>query len=198
MDIKGRQRQRMMGYFIDAAKEIIKEEGVKALSARKVGEKAGYSYATIYNYFSDINTLLAYCAFNYLEDCYNHMVSFKKDEDCREQIITYASAYFSYFAQNPELFQLIFLEDIGKAPEELMKKGGPILVGQLLRDNLTECAQRGYIPEGNVEILQDLIGSSIHGKLLFFLKGRNIEHLDGMIKAIRREIEFLLKCEGAK
>jgi AcrR family transcriptional regulator len=39
-------------YFILAAKEIISIEGVNHVSVRKVPKKAGYSYATIYNYFS--------------------------------------------------------------------------------------------------------------------------------------------------
>ncbi len=194
MDKKEIQRQRMMTYFIDAAKEIIDEEGINGLTARKVGEKAGYSYATIYNYFNDLNTLLIYCVFDFLEDCYKYLVSFKNDaEDCREQIITYALAYFRYFAQNPDKFQLIFVEELGKPPEGLIKNDFKPSVGLLLKKKITECAKEGYISEENIELLGNLITDSIHGKLLFFLKGRNTEKLDDILLSVKNEIAFLIK-----
>lgn len=187
------QRQRMMTYFIDAAKEIIKEEGVKGITARKIGEKAGYSYATIYNYFGDINSLLMYCAFEFLEDCHKYMLSFKDNEvDCREQIIIYSSAYFRFFAENPNMFQLTFLENLGKIPEDLLNRAMQPSVALLLNENIIECAKKGYITEENIKILQNLIGYSLHGKLIFFMNARNTEKLDDMLLSVKEEIEFLL------
>lgn len=195
MNNKEIQKQRMMKYFIDAAKEIIKEEGVKGLSARKVGDRAGYSYATIYNYFNDLNTLLIYCVLDFLEDCYRYMMNYKiEDKDCKQQISTYVSAYLRYFAENPDMFQLVFLEDLGEIPEELMGNTHQPSVGKLLRETLMECADKGLIVEGDIELLQNMIGSSVHGKLLFFLKGRNTEGLDDMILAVQEEVEFLMKA----
>ncbi len=194
MDKKEIQRQRMMTYFIDAAKEIIQESGVKGVTARNVGDRAGYSYATIYNYFNDLNTLLSYCVFDFLEDCYKYMMNFKNDAvDPREQIIIYAEAYFRYFAQNPDMFKLIFVDDIGKPPEEVLKNDMKPSVGMLLRENITACAKQDYIATGDVELLQGLIGSALHGKLLFFMQGRSAEGLEAVIASIRREIEFLMK-----
>jgi AcrR family transcriptional regulator len=194
MDNKEIQRQRMIRYFIDAAKEIIKEEGVKGVSARKVGDRAGYSYATIYNYFKDINTLLTYCIFEFLEDCYKYMMEFKNNEiDPREQIVDYAAAYFKYFTQNPDKFKLIFLEELGEAPEELMKNTMVPSVGILLRENLVKCADKDYIKKEDVKILQDLIGFSVHGKLLFLLQGRSTESLEDILDSIKNEIKFLLR-----
>ncbi len=194
MDKKEIQRQRMMTYFIDAAKEIIQESGVKGVTARNVGDRAGYSYATIYNYFSDLNTLLSYCVFDFLEDCYRYMMNSKNDAvDAREQVIIYAEAYFRYFDQYPDMFQLIFVDDLGKPPEELLRKGMKPSVGMLLRENITACSKQGYIAEDDIEFLQNLIGSSLHGKLLFFMQGRSAEGLEAVIASIRREIEFLMK-----
>lgn len=197
MDNKEIQRQRMMRYFIDAAKEIIKEEGVKELTARKVGEKAGYSYATIYNYFNDLNTLLAYCAFDFLEDCYRYVVSFKNHtEDCRERVGICGAAYFRYFAENPDMFQIIFLEELGKASEEVIKDFTQPSVALLLGETIAECSKQGYIREENIGFLAELIASSIHGKLLFFLKGRSTEGLEDMITSIKKEIESLIELVG--
>lgn len=195
MDNKEIQRQRMMKYFIDAAKEIIKKEGVKGLTVRKVGDKAGYSYATIYNYFNDLNTLLIYCVLDFLEDCYRYILNYKnEDEDCEQQIITYASAYLRYFAENPDMFQLIFLEDLGQIPKELMKDANQPSVGKLLREKLAECADEGFIARDDIELLQNLIGSSIHGKLIFFIKKRSTEGIEDMVLAVQKEIEFVMEA----
>ena len=48
------QEERIRKYFIDAAKELIRGEGLSVVTARNVAERAGYSYATLYNYFKDI------------------------------------------------------------------------------------------------------------------------------------------------
>ena len=194
MDKKEIQKQRIMGYFIDAAKEIINEEGIQSVTARKVGEKAGYSYATIYNYFNDLKTLLSYVAFDAMEDCYKYMISFKNDkEDCREQMISYSSAYFTYFAKNPDMFQLIFLEELGNIPGDIIKKGKQPSISGLLRESLIKCAKEGYVEEEKLTMLQELISSSLRGKLLFLLKGRNPQSLDEVIISLRKEMEFLLK-----
>lgn len=194
MDNKEIQRQRMMRYFIDATKEIIKEEGLKGISVRKVGEKAGYSYATIYNYFNDLNTLLNYCVFDFLEDCYKYMISFKNDElNPREQIIIYASAYIKYFVKNPDLFQLIFLEELGRPPENLLKKDRKPSIGLLLNESLTECAKDGFIADEDTQLLQELIGSYLRGKLVFFLKRGHAQKLDNILLSVKDEIGFLLK-----
>ena len=52
--------------------------------------------------------------------------------------------------------------------------------------------EEGYIEEENIEVLQDLIASSVHSKLLFYLKRRNNENLDDMISRIEKEIRFLI------
>ena len=59
MNNKELKEQRIKGYFIQAAKEILVGEGIKSLSVRSVSERAGYSYTTIYNYFENsINIIM--------------------------------------------------------------------------------------------------------------------------------------------
>ena len=51
------KKKRMMIYFIEAAEKIVKEEGLGALSLRRVADAAGYNSATLYNYFDDLEYL---------------------------------------------------------------------------------------------------------------------------------------------
>lgn len=193
MDKKAIQRRRMMGYFINAAKEIIEEEGINALSVRKVGDRAGYSYATIYNYFKDLNTLLFYCIADYLDECYEYIInSFDESEDCRERIFLMVTAYVEYFVKNRNQFQLIFIEDLGEPPKEIYEKISRPSVGFLLSEAMADYAKKGYIESKDVEMLSDLIASSVHGKLLFYLKGRTSIDINKILEILNKELEFLL------
>jgi len=68
------RRKRVMDDFIRAARSILEAEGVDGVSARKVADRAGWSYATIYNYFRDINHLLWHCIPLYVEDIFTRIM----------------------------------------------------------------------------------------------------------------------------
>lgn len=57
-----------MSYFITAAQEIISEEGIAGVNIRNVAARAGYQPSTLYNYFADMDELLAFAATKYLSD----------------------------------------------------------------------------------------------------------------------------------
>jgi len=61
MDRKQVKKDRIRRLFLDAAKEIIRTEGVENLTTKKIGDKAAYSYASIYNYFDNYNDLVCQC-----------------------------------------------------------------------------------------------------------------------------------------
>lgn len=54
------KRKRIMNYFLDAAEEIAKKEGIENLSIRNVADAAGYNSATLYNYFENFEQLTAF------------------------------------------------------------------------------------------------------------------------------------------
>lgn len=62
------KRRRVVRYFIDAAKEICNEQGLDGVTIRSVAERAGYNSATLYNYFDDINQLMAFTSIDLVSD----------------------------------------------------------------------------------------------------------------------------------
>lgn len=69
MDNKIIQEERMKGYFIQATKKILKGEGLKAVNVRNIAREAGYSSATLYNYFKDIKDLIFECVKDFQSEC---------------------------------------------------------------------------------------------------------------------------------
>jgi len=63
------QQDRIKNDFIDAAVAIIKNDGSENPSARRIAKGAGYSYATMYNYFKDIDDLIFECICIFSNEC---------------------------------------------------------------------------------------------------------------------------------
>jgi len=53
------KHQRMRGYFIEATNLIIQSDGIEGITTRRVAEQAGYNVSTLYNYFDNVDHLIA-------------------------------------------------------------------------------------------------------------------------------------------
>lgn len=114
MDNKQIQEERMRGYFIDSAKDLLKGEGLRSISVRHVADHAGYSYATLYNYFKDINDLVFRCVEDFCKEA-EDFIEEKTTQapDGLPKIKATAKAYAEYFTEYPGVFELFFLERMG-------------------------------------------------------------------------------------
>ncbi len=163
------QKARTLGFFVQAAKSIIEEEGTSALSARKVGKRAGYSYATLYNYFKDMRELLAYCAFDYLNNCHQHLISLDTSKlSCLDTLLLHTKSYFLFFAKQPKCISRCLYRRLGDYPTKLTSNTASISVGQLLYQQLEHCANEGYILQENIPILHQLIIAFCSWKVTIF------------------------------
>ncbi len=114
MDKKQIQEQRMKRYFIDAAKELVKSEGLTSVNVRNVADKAGYSYATLYNYFKDLNDLIFECVKDFQEECEKAVKNkTRKSEAGKEKLKTAVLTYVEYFTEYTGVFELFYIEKMG-------------------------------------------------------------------------------------
>lgn len=105
------QEERKRRYFIEATKEILKGEGSKALSVRNIAERAGYSYATLYNYFKDQTELVSLSLLEFKDECREVISSsIRKSNPGVDEIKLIVKAYINYFVQYPGVFDLFYIE----------------------------------------------------------------------------------------
>jgi AcrR family transcriptional regulator len=103
------QEERMKGYFITAAKELIRGEGLAVVSARNVAERAGYSYATLYNYFKDIRDLIFSCVEDFMGECREFVAKeIPKSVSGEKALIATSKGYAKFFVQYPGIFDLFY------------------------------------------------------------------------------------------
>ncbi|MFP4415976.1 MAG: TetR/AcrR family transcriptional regulator [Chitinispirillaceae bacterium] len=107
--MKAVQEKRMRGYFISAAKELIRGEGLEVVSARNVAQRAGYSYATLYNYFKDIRDLIFSCVQDFMEECRMFVLKdMAQTDSATEALIAISASYARFFIHYPGIFDLFY------------------------------------------------------------------------------------------
>jgi len=171
------QEQRIKGYFIQATKEILKGEGLKCISVRNVADRAGYSYATLYNYFKDIKELIFECVVDFQNEC-EEFVKAETDNSKSGtiKIKAIAKAYIKYFVQYPGIFELFFLE---KTSEITSKQPTLNLIysflNRLSKEEWEYCVSTKLFSAKEATISQDAMNYTVIGMLLFYINRRQPE-----------------------
>lgn len=171
MEKKEIQEQRMKGYFIQATKEIIKGEGIKSVSVRNIADRAGYSYATLYNYFKDIKDLIFECVKDFQVECVEFVARETKNYPHGiKKVKSHIKSYVKYFVQYPGIFELFFLERIS----DISNKQSNIqlihsFIDRIYSDEWNYCIDNKIIKAENHEIIKDQIRYVVTGLLLFYI-----------------------------
>jgi AcrR family transcriptional regulator len=185
------QEKRMRGYFIEAAKEILKGEGVKALNVRAVSERAGYSFATLYNYFKDLNELTFICVQDFLDECeaFADAQSLPGNMGV-DRLRIRMKAVINYFTQYPGIFELCFVEkmnDLGSG----QSTGRMIFdfTGKIASDDLGAMIADGLISDSHAEIIGMSLRNSITGMLIFYLNRLQPADYKGFLKIVENQLD---------
>lgn len=164
------QEKRMRGYFIDAAKETLKGEGLKAVNVRTVAERAGYSFATMYNYFKDLNELIFICVKDFISEC-EAFADEQTDQQTPGSMRLRARirAMIQYFTQYPGIFELFYLErmnNIGaRQPTAEMIY---LFADRIIQNDLDQMISSGEISAPDAEMLKISLRNGVAGLLLFY------------------------------
>jgi AcrR family transcriptional regulator len=194
MERKEIQEQRMRGYFIDATREMLKGEGLKSVNVRAIAERAGYSYATLYNYFKDIKELIFICVKDFQEEA----LAFIRERevqtgDSREQILSKSMAMLEYFVQYPGIFELFYLEKMnsitGKHPTASLIYEFPVQLTQKDWDALVE---QKYYSKEEAGLRQNNLKFLLPGLLLMYLNRMHPESYKEFTDEAGRQIRALL------
>lgn len=187
------QKQRMKRLFIDEAKKILIREGVQKVSTRKVGELTGYSYATIYNYFKNLDHLLWCLGIDFVQDIVNiYEKDFIKDHYTPEDIKQLFARYIDYYFLNPNVFKFFFFYQLEEPLDEMKGEFVRPSLEKVLINILENLAEQKIIKKEKVPLISSLIMNSVHGMLLmYFSKKRKVTEQEIHRKS-NEMIEFLL------
>jgi len=181
--------QRIKRYFLEATKQIILTEGVEGVSARKIAKIAGYSYATTYNYFKDINQLLGETKALMVTDVSKYI----QETMCFpiisiEDIKMLFRAYLQYYLSHPHIFRFFYFYRL--SDDEAQKERYDF------SDSWTWTfrflVEEGSMKETEVEYCAKSLIYSAHGLLALFFSGNGITE-EMMFADLDKIIDYILR-----
>lgn len=192
------QEKRMKGYFIQATKDILKGEGLKGISVRNIADQAGYSYATLYNYFKDINDLVFFCVNDFQEEC-NQFVNgqTKKTPKGIEKLKAVILAYIKYFVEYPGIFDLFYIAKGGyfgnkQTIIEVINKS----LDNVCVNEWDYCLKHKIFQEGTIELLKAQLRYSVIGLLSLYLNRLTPKSYTEFFKEANILIDYQLGLKG--
>ncbi len=188
------QKKRIMYYFVESAKEIIRKKGMDHISIRKIADKAGYSHATLYSYFDNIDELLCYCVYDFLLDCHNHTKSQDHPEEPVEKVISIITSLVEYYMLNPHIFNLVFIYNLDINPKkEIAVKLGESTTTIAIEQSLSYLVDRQLISHDNAHTLKNIIIQLIIGKLILYVKNQDQINKEKFMASLKKELTFLFQ-----
>lgn len=105
------KQERIMRYFVEAAHNVIREEGVQGVTIRKVADLAGYTSATLYNYFDDIFHLIFLASITHLEPYHRRLPKhIKWCTNSIERFMATAECFCEFAFADAEAYELLFFK----------------------------------------------------------------------------------------
>lgn len=215
--IKEKQKIRNMRLFIDATISLINEEGYDNVSIRKVGDRALFNSATIYNYFNNIDHLKSIAAVGMIEDYINELKDVDKISNNSYQLLLNVwKVFLSNVYRYPKTFHVLFARKKGKYTSTNMKtyydvypdkivKMPKVLNEMLLSDDLKSrsmhllnlCKDDGYFKEVDLDDIDNQLIYVFHG-LLNDVIASNINDYDSFMSMGIRYINNILNTYKLK
>lgn len=182
--------------FIEAAKALLLQEGVENVSVRKIGNLCNCSYATIYNYFDNVDHLLFYVAVDLLKEISLIRRKDSKKESYQIQDLSQLLRdYMKYYLANPNVFRFFFYYQLELSPIRSAEIEGQRIererphLEQELRDMLENMEDKHVFSTEAIPEISTMLVHSIHGLLMmYFSKRRRMTEEDVFL-----ELEKIVK-----
>lgn len=188
------QEERMKNYFISATKSILKGEGLSSVSVRNIAKEAGYSYATLYNYFKDVKDLVFECVKDFLGEC-EEIILRETSHVPRgyDKIKVITKSYVKYYVQYPGIFELFYIE---RANDLAHKQDTIELIhtffDKLCRPEWDYLIGQNRVSEGQASAIQNHLNYSILGMLLLYINRRHPKSYQEFSELLERQINSTL------
>ncbi len=160
--------------LIQAGIAILSEEGLNALSLRKVAQRAGVSHAAPYAHFADKQALVAAISTEGYRCLYDQMYAVVQlyRDDPQRQLFEGAWAYVQFALDDPAHFKIT----LSGAVE--MEKEYPAFVElshksfELVLEIVQRCQSVGTLKPGSPVLMAMSVWSLVHGFVSLYLEGQ--------------------------
>jgi AcrR family transcriptional regulator len=194
MERKQVKKERIKRFFLDAAKDIIRTEGISKLTTKKIGEKAAYSYASIYNYFENFNDLVCQCLEEMAAECAHWVEERIEGDTPYKRVMNFAQLMIEANAREPNAYSIFLSTDIDygyflrRDGHHFMHPAYAILLGEL--ENLP--GLKADAGRGEARVLADILTYVFHSKLHFYIRYGTPANLELLQAEVMEETRYIL------
>lgn len=157
---KAEQRNQIFACFVNAASEIMENEGMAELTLRKVAKRAGYNSATLYNYFKDLDHLVMYASMKYFQEYNQNLTIYIADiKDDYLRFISIWEFFCDSAFRHPHAFYNLFYGKYSGELESIIQEYYQVFPEELgeMDDRVLDMLTTGALPERNMSIMRPLV-----------------------------------------
>ena len=170
---KGARSVETESAIVEAARNIVAEDGYPALSMRSVADRVGLTATAIYHYFDGKDALVT----RVVQSGYHRFGEYLSQAADQhpvgslERLLALGDAYVRFALENQEYFRVLYnIQTRPRELEELPEGGGC----DLLRGCVAEAMEAGNLREGDPDVIAHFLWTSAHG-LVTLAMACNIE-----------------------
>jgi AcrR family transcriptional regulator len=166
--------------LLDAALELLEEDGGAGLSLRAVARRAGVSTAAPYRHYADREALVSAVAAVGYQDLGQRLVAVHPEPSTVDEVAAVAVAYVRFALERPALFRIMFEGDCDREDDE--RVAAVAAVSQYVRS----IVERAF-PDADPEALATATWALVHGLAVLHLDGKlpsdDADEVDARVRA---------------
>jgi AcrR family transcriptional regulator len=110
-------QEQLKELVLNAAERIITEQGLEALTVRKIALEIGYTVGSIYMVFTNMQELIRHVSIRSLDDLFQHLRAVPDAGSTEANILAMALAYLEFASTEFNRWRIIFCREVAKEAE---------------------------------------------------------------------------------
>lgn len=157
--------------ILDKASELLSEEGVHALSMRRLSKSVGASTMVLYTQFADKQDILDELYVEGFRRLQQQLDAVPPGDDPVERVVELGRAYRRCAIENPTYYQIMFSDCVkGFSPSPESREHSTRCF-EVLRSAVEHCERHGLITAGSPGSTAQVLWGTLHGVVSLELLG---------------------------
>ncbi|HEY3608495.1 MAG TPA: TetR/AcrR family transcriptional regulator [Pseudonocardiaceae bacterium] len=175
---------------LQAALELLEEEGASALSLRAVARRAGVAHSAPYRHYADRDALVSAVAAVGYRELAHSLAAAHPSPSTHDDLAAVAVAYVRFALRRPALFRVMFAEPCDRdSPERVAATAA---ISGYVRAIVGRC-----FPDANPEAMSTAVWALVHGLAFLHLDGKLDDSSPAVVSAgVRAAVHAVLAASG--
>ena len=170
---RDRDKQEMRKLIVEAATQILVEEGIDQVSIRRIADRIEYSPGTIYLYFEDKDDILYEAHLEAFSAFLDAEMTVANIPDPLERLKALGLVYVDFALKNQQKYDLMFLIPVPRIQnKEKYDWSVSIRTYQVLRSIVEECITQGKIKPNHPDVVSMHVWATVHGIASLIIRQR--------------------------